>query len=88
MVYPSAGQYIDAPFDGTDAPVQGPHAPEGLTYSAHLTGRREIMILSKRNGKTLNQDSLKLSSDGSTITESWWNLSQPSDKSVIVYDKK
>ena len=26
--YPSAGQYIDAPLDGVDAVVHGPHAPE------------------------------------------------------------
>ena len=31
--YPSAGQQIDAPLDGVEAVVRGPHAPEGTTYS-------------------------------------------------------
>ncbi len=30
--YPSGGQYIDAPLDGVDAAMHGPHAPEGVTY--------------------------------------------------------
>ena len=86
--YPSAGQYIDAPFDGTDALVYGPHASEGLTYSARLVGRREIHILTKRNGKAVTQGSLILSNDGRVITESWWNPGQPTDKGTFVYEKK
>lgn len=34
LSYPSSGQRVDAAFDGADAPVYGPHASEGLTYSA------------------------------------------------------
>jgi hypothetical protein len=88
IAYPGAGQYVDAPFDGADAPVHGPHGGEGLTYSAQLAGRREISILSKRNGKTLNQDSLELSGDGKTLIESWWNPDHPTDKGTLVYEKK
>jgi hypothetical protein len=86
--YPSAGQYIDAPFNGADTPVHGPHAPEGLTYTARLVGRREIQTLTKRNGKTLNQGSLELSNDGRVIIESWWTPGQPTDKGIFVYEKK
>src|SRR5580658_3555723 len=68
--YPSAGQYVDAPLDGVDAAVQGPHAPEGTTYSARLIGGREIFTLTKRDGKVLTQESLKLSNDGRDITYS------------------
>jgi hypothetical protein len=85
--YPSAGQYIDASFDGADAAVQGPHAPERLTYTARLAGRNEILILAKRNGKVL-QDSLELSKDGRVLTYSWWNPDRPTDKGVFVYEKK
>jgi len=88
LSYPSAGQYVDAPFDGVDAAVQGPHAPEGITYSVRLAGRRKIHTLTKRNGKVLIQGFFELSSDGRVITESWWNPGQPADKSTFVYEKK
>ena len=45
LSYPSAGQYIDSPLDGADAAVQGPNAPEGITYTVRLVGRREISTL-------------------------------------------
>lgn len=88
LSYPNAGQYVDARFDGLDAPVQGPQAPEGITYSAWLAGRREIHTLTKRNGKALTQGSLELSNDGSTITSTWWSPGRPTEKSVLVYEKK
>ena len=86
--YPSAGQYIDAPLDGVDAAVDGPHAPEGTTYAVRLAGRREFFSLTKRNGKVLTQGSLKLSNDGRIITDSWWNPDRPNDKGTLVYEKK
>ncbi len=88
LSYPSAGQYVDAPFDGVDTAVQGPHAPEGITYSVRLAGRREIHTLTKRNGKALTQGSLELSDDGRVITDSWWNPARPTDKGVFVYEKE
>lgn len=88
LSYPSAGQYVDAPFDGVDGAVQGPHAPEGVTYSVRLVGRREIATLTKRNGKVLTQGSLELSDDGRVITHSWWNPDRPTDKGTFVYEKK
>ncbi len=86
--YSSAGQYIDAPLDGVDAVVHGPHAPERTTYAVRLAGQREFFILTKRNGIALTQGSLELSSDGSVITESWWNPDRPTDKGMLVYEKK
>jgi hypothetical protein len=86
--YPSAGQYIDAPFDGADTAVHGPHAPEGVTCTVRLVGRREISTLTKRNGKALTQGSLELSNDGRVITESWWTPDQPADKGTFVYERK
>jgi hypothetical protein len=86
--YPSAGQYVDAPLDGVDAAIHGPHAPEGVTYTVWVVGRREISTLTKRDGKTLTQGSLELSNDGRVITESWWNPSQPADKGTFVYERK
>jgi hypothetical protein len=86
--YPSAGQQIEAPLDGVEAAVRGPHAPEGTTYSVRSVGRREIRTLTKRQGQVPTEGSLKLSDDGSTITESWWNPGRAADKGVLVYEKK
>ncbi len=85
--YPNAGQYVDAPLSGVDAVVQGPHAPAGTTYAVRVLGRRQILGLTKRNGKAL-QDSLELSKDGRAITYSWWNPDRPADKGTFVYEKK
>lgn len=88
LSYPSGGQYIDAPFDGVDAAVHGPHAPGGVTYAVRLVGRREISTLTKYNGNALAQGSLELSDDGKVVTESWWNPDRPADKGMLVYDKR
>jgi hypothetical protein len=85
--YPSAGQYIDAPLDGVDAAVRGPHV-QGMTYAVRRVGRREISILAKRDGKVVTQDSLELSNDGRVITDSWWNPDRLSGKGTLVYEKK
>jgi hypothetical protein len=85
--YPSAGQHIDAPLDGVDAAVHGPHV-DGTTYAVRLAGRRELLSLTKRNSKVFSQGSLKLSNDGRTITDTWWNPDRPDDKGTLVYEKK
>jgi len=86
--YPSAGQYIDAPLNGTDAVVRGPQAPEGMTYEVSAGGKREFLILTKSSGKVLTQGSLELSGDGRLIVDSWWNPGRPNDKSTFVYEKQ
>jgi hypothetical protein len=85
--YPSAGQSIDAPFNGIEVAVQGPH-PEGVTYSALLAGRHKFLTVTKRNGKVLLQGSLELSDYGRAITDSWWDPDRPTDKGTFVYEKK
>jgi hypothetical protein len=86
--YPGAGQYVDAPLDGVDTAMRGPHAPAGVTYAARLVGRREISTVTKRDGKTLTQGYFELSDDGRVITESWWTPGHPADKSTFVYERK
>lgn len=86
--YPNGGEYIDALLDGAYAAVHGPNGPEMETYAVRPAGQRKFLILTKRNGKVLTQGSLELSNDGRTITDSWWNPSQPSDKGTLVYDKR
>jgi hypothetical protein len=86
--YPRAGLFIDAPLNGADAAVHGPHASEEMNYTARLVGRREILTLMKADGKVLTQGSLELSNDGRFITDSWWNPGRPTDKGTLVYDRK
>jgi hypothetical protein len=86
--YPSAGQYIDAPFDGVYSADHGPNAPEGMSHTARLVGKREIVTLAKRDGKVLTQDSLKLSNDGRVIIDTWWNPDRPNDKGTLIYEKQ
>ena len=86
--YPSVGNYIDAPLTGADAAIHGPLAPEGMTYSLRLAGRREIFILVKRDGKHLNQGSLELSHGGTVVTESWWTPGRSGGGSTFVYERK
>jgi hypothetical protein len=86
--YPSLGNSVDAPLNGSDVAVDGRLAPEGVTYSVQLTGRREISILKKRNGKPLNRGSLNLSDDEKVLIESWWASGRLGDKSIFVYDRE
>lgn len=86
--YPSVGQQIDAPLDGADAAVRGPHVLEGSTFAVRPAGRREFRTVTKRQGKPFSQGTLELSNDGRAITDSWWNPSQPADKGTLVYDKQ
>jgi hypothetical protein len=86
--YPSAGQQIDAPLDGVETAVRGPHVLEGSTFAVRPAGRREFMTVTKRQGKLFSQGTLELSNDGRVITDSWWNPSQAADKGTLVYDKQ
>jgi hypothetical protein len=86
--YPSGGQHIDAPLNGVDAAVHGPHALDGTTYAVRLAGRRELLHVTKRNGNIFTQGSLKLSNDGRIIIDTWWTPDKPAAKFTLVYEKK
>ncbi|MGA9667555.1 MAG: hypothetical protein WBQ94_00015 [Terracidiphilus sp.] len=87
--YASGDEYVDAPLDGVDAAVHGPHILGGVTYYAvQPAGQRKFRILTKRNGKVLTQGSLELSGDGRVITDAWWNPDRPTDKGTLVYEKQ
>jgi hypothetical protein len=86
--YPSASEHIDAPLNGVEATVRGPHALEGTTLSARPAGSREFLIVTKHHGEVFSQGSLKLSGDGRVIIDSWWNPDRPGDIGTLVYDKR
>jgi hypothetical protein len=86
--YPSAGLYVDAPLNGADAAMYGPHAVPWMTCAVRRTGQRDFLVVWKRNGEPFNQESLELSNDGRVITDSWWKADQPTSKSTLVYEKK
>jgi len=86
--YPGAGQHIDAPLNGVDTVVGGPHAPAGATLTVRPAGSREFLIVTKRDGKVFSQSSLELSYDGKVITDSAWNPDRPNNKSTLIYEKQ
>lgn len=86
--YPSVGQHIDAPLNGDEAAVRGPHVLEGATLAVRPAGNREFLIVTKVHGKVFTQSSLKLSNDGRIITDSSWTPGRPADKDTLVYEKK
>jgi hypothetical protein len=87
--YPLQGVYVDAPFSLTAyAPAHGPHALPDVAYTARPLGPFQILTASKRNEKILTEDLFRLSLDGKTITETWWNPDHPGNKGVLVYTKK
>jgi hypothetical protein len=53
--YPSVGQHIDAPLDGVEAAVRGPHVLEGATLAVRPAGNREFLIVTKLRGKVFTQ---------------------------------
>ena len=92
LAYPRAGQYIDAPLDGGDATmhggVEGASGVERATWTVRHAGQREFLILTKRHGKVLTEETLELSNDGRVITHAWWNPDRPTAKGMLVYEKK
>jgi hypothetical protein len=86
--YSSAGEQTDAPLNGVDAAVRGPHVPEATTWAVRPAGNREFLIVTKQHGEVFNQGSLKLSNDGRIITESWWDPNRPAVKGTFAYDKR
>jgi hypothetical protein len=88
IAYPDAGEYIDATLNGIEAPVRGRHNLLDVTYTIQPSGQRRFFILTKRDSKPLTQGSLELSSDGRSITNSWWTPDRPADKRTLIYEKQ
>jgi hypothetical protein len=88
IAYPDADEHIDATLNGIEAPVHGSRSLLGVTYMIQPSGQRHFLIQTKQNSKVLTQGSLELSSDGRSITNSWWPPDRPADKSTLIYEKQ
>lgn len=88
IAFSESGQYIDAPLDGSDAPMHGPGVPQGLTMAIRPHGPQEFLTLKKVGGQIINQGSLRLSADGRTLVEESWGPGTPDQKATLVYKKQ
>jgi hypothetical protein len=88
ITFSESGQYIDAPLDGSDAPVQGPGIPQGLTMAIIPHGPQEFLTLRKFGGQITNQGSLRISADGRTLVEEYWVPRRPEQKATLVYERQ
>jgi hypothetical protein len=66
---PSYKSSVTAKLDGSDAPLTGPTMPAGVTVSFKPLGSRQIYSVTKFKGKVVGEDTMTLSTDGTTITD-------------------
>jgi hypothetical protein len=76
-----------AKLDGSDTPWTGPTVAAGVTVSYKLLGSRQIYSVTKLNGKVYSEDTMTLSTDGTTITDVSSSPGQ-SAKQTYVYVKQ
>jgi hypothetical protein len=88
IAFGESEQYADPPLDGSDAPLRGSKVPQGVTIAIRPHGPREFLTLKKFGGQITNQGSLRLSTDGRTLTEEYWSPSRPDEKAILVYEKQ
>lgn len=87
--YPGIGQYVDAPLDGTTAPVHtGPQARQGFSMSIRQEGPLQMHTRQSFEGRVIREGTLKLGDDGRTITQESWAPERTSEKDSLVYEKQ
>ncbi|HTC42113.1 MAG TPA: hypothetical protein VK703_11095 [Candidatus Acidoferrales bacterium] len=88
IAFSGTGEYADVPLYGSDAPMHGPGTPQELTLAVRVIGSRELLTRKKFGGKLADEGSLKLSTDGRTLIEEYWNPKRPERKATLVYDRQ
>jgi len=88
VMFSDDGQYVDAPLDGSDAPMHGPGVPQDLTFAITPHGTRELLTTRKLRGQIINQGFLRLSADGLELVEAYWRSGRPDEKAVLVYERQ
>ena len=77
----------EAKFDGKDYPFTGPTIPAGMTLAIQKAGPLSFEMTQKQNGKALYQDTLAVSADGKTLTDTGSAVGV-SEKYTAVYDRQ
>lgn len=88
VAFSDGGLYLDAPLNGSDAPMHGPGVPQGLTMAINPHGPREFLTVRRFEGQIVNQGFLRLSADGRTLIEEYWPPSRPDQKARLVYERR
>jgi hypothetical protein len=80
--------YVDAPLDGTRAPVYtGPQARPGFSMSIKQEGPLQMHTESLFEGHVIREGTLMLSKDGHTMVHEYWVPGRKSEKDSLVYEK-
>ena len=86
--FPEFREYVDAPIDGTSAPL---HAPAwqrvGFAMSIRPEGPRQMHIENSFEGRVIRKGTLKLSEDGRTVISESWVADRPDERDSVVYEK-
>ncbi len=82
------GQYADLLLDGPEAAWHGPDIPPGVTVAIKTRNRRELDVVRGFQGRVVNLGSIKISADGRTLIEEFWNPDRTDLKTVLVYEKQ
>lgn len=77
----------DAKFDGNDHPVVGPTFPSGWTCALARRGDRSLDVTWKKDGQLLYRNTLTVSEDGQTLTETG-GAAGTNEKVKVVYDRQ
>lgn len=85
---PTDHQVIVGKFDGTELPILGPGLPpEGATLAVRVVSPRQASFTMKVAGQVSQHDTVTISPDGKTLTETFWEPGQEQRPSKGVYRK-
>ena len=77
--FPEKSQYSDLTLDGSDAAVNGPGVTPGSTMAMKYSKPQGSLVTKKLNGQIVNLGILRISTDGHTLTETYWRPQNPEE---------
>lgn len=87
FVTPSTHETKNVKFDGQDHPNEGPNADKG-TSSIRRVDDRTLLITDKYDGKVVETEEIKLSTDRNTLTMTVHFASRDKKPNVLVFARK
>jgi hypothetical protein len=88
IAYPMTKVVLTAKLDGTPVPVAGPTVPPGAQSIFKKSDTSKWTYSNRLGGKVFAEGIMKVSSDGSTLTDTSWVPGKEDEKSVEVYDRR